>query len=333
MGQVTVWLAAMGLLGGSAAIPARAQTCPPAPPAVRDLDVPRFYGDADGAVVDPKALAAHRTAVEPLTRFLRHVVTDADKALRQSTPDAAGKSAACALAWIEAWARGGAWLGDMRSQQGEYQRKWDLAGVALAYLKVRSFATTAQRAAIEPWLIEFADRARAFFDDPRRKRNNHWYWLGLGAAAVGLAANSDRHWQLARSIIKDAAGDIATNGSLPHELARKSRALHYHAFSLTALVVTAELAALRGEDWYGDGGGALHRLVAFTVRGLADPASMEPLAGARQELPVNPGYGWRTLYEARFPERMKGPLPDVPTAYRWLGGDVQLLHKAVTEGR
>lgn len=309
-------------------ITARAEVCASPPPAVRDIKLERFYADADGSIVDPKARAAHRIAVEPLTQFLRHVVGDADKALRRTNVASAGE-AACALSWIEAWARADAWLGVMDGQQAEYQRKWDLAGVTLAYLKVRPQATAAQRVAIEPWLVRFADRARAFFDDPRRRRNNHWYWLGLGVAAVGLAADSDRHWQMGHGIFADAMRDIAPDGSLPHEMARKARALQYHAFALTPLVVMAELAARRGESWFEDGGGALHRLVLFTASGLADPARIEASAGARQELPVNPGYGWRVLYEARFADRLPPGIPDVPAAHRWLGGDVRLLRPAI----
>jgi poly(beta-D-mannuronate) lyase len=221
----------------------------------------------------------------------------------------------------------------MNTQQSEYQRKWDLAGVALAYLKVRRFATRSQRQAIEPWLVRFADRARAFFDDARRKRNNHWYWLGLGMAAVGLASDSDRHWQTARAIYADAMRDIRADGSLPLELERKSRALQYHAFSLTPLIVMAELGALKGEDWHAEGDGALHRLAAFTARGLADPTRVSALAGAPQSVPVSPAYGWRVLYESRFPGRLQALLPDVPTAHRWLGGDVRLLGAALARSR
>lgn len=313
--------------------PAAAETCPPPPPPVRDLALPRFYADAEGSVIDPKALAAQRAAVEPLTQFLRQVTADADKALRRTSTAAATEAASCALSWIEAWARADAWLGTMSTQQAEYQRKWDLAGVALAYLKVRAFATPAQRQAIEPWLVRFADRCRAFFDDARRKRNNHWYWLGLGMAAVGLAADSDRHWQMAHVIYADAMRHIRADGSLPLELERKSRALQYHAFSLAPLVVMAELAALKGEEWYGEGQGALHRLAAFTARGLADPSHVAALAGAPQSMPANPAYGWRLLYETRFPGRLQALPTDVPTAHRWLGGDVRLLGAALARSR
>lgn len=323
---ITVAVALMAALLSVAATPApAAPACPPPPPPVRDLDLPRFYADKAGTRVDPDLDKAHKSAVEPLTAFLRRVVDDTDKALRRRDAEAAR----CPLAWIEAWARGEAWLGRMETKQAEYQRKWDLAGVALAYVKLKPFATPAQRSLIEPWLVRFADQARRFFDDPARTRNNHWYWLGLGLAATGLAAESPRHWSEARAIFKDAAGHVGPDGTLPLELARQSRALHYHAFAVTPLVVMAELAAARGEDWYRESGAALHRLVALVAKGLADPAAFDRLAATPQERPPGTGAGWLALYRARFPDRLPGPLPEVPEKHRWLGGNVLFLAGAL----
>lgn len=308
---------------------APAMACPSPPPAVRDLAPPRFYSDPDGTVIDPELLAEHRGQVEPLAAFLRHVTQHADKANRRTSPSAAAEAADCAVRWLESWAAQGAWLGDMGSRQGEYQRKWDLAGVALTYSKVRRFATPEARAVIEPWLVRMADAATRFFDDRNRQRNNHWYWLGLGLGATALATDSPRHWDMARSIMGDAAADIRADGALPLELARKSRALQYHAFSLMPLVVLAELARSRGEDWYAMAGGALHRLADLTMRSLADPRVMDALAGAPQDRPTRPGAGWLQLYAKRFPDRIPPLLPDIAPGHRWLGGDVGVLSQTL----
>lgn len=311
--------------------PAVACVTPPAP--VRDIDLPRFYADTEGSVVDAKLAAAHKAAVEPLDSFLRHVTQEADKALKRSKSEAQAQVATCAVRWLEAWAKGDAWLGRMGSKQAEYQRKWDLAGAALAYLKVRSFATPRQRAVIEPWLVRFADTARAFFDSPDRKRNNHWYWMGLAVGSVALAADSPRHWEMARGIMTDAAADIGADGTLPHELERKSRALHYHAFAVMPLVVLAELAHSKGEDWYRLGHGALHRLARVTLDGLADPRLFERIAGIAQETPVRPGAGWTQVYAARFPDRLPRPIAGAPDGHRWLGGNVTVLSEVLAKQR
>jgi poly(beta-D-mannuronate) lyase len=303
--------------------------CPPPLPAVVSLDLTRFYSDEAGSIVDPALAAQHQAETEPLKTFLGKVTSYADQALREST--AADDAAPCALAWLEAWARDGALLGEMRSRQAEYERKWNFVGAVLAYLKVRAHAGPGQRAAIEPWLAKLADASLAFFDDRSHKRNNHWYWLGLGLGATALATGNERYWDLARRIMQDATHDIAADGSLPLELERKARALHYHAFAAMALVPLAELARSRGEDWYTLGDGALDRLVDLTARGLADPAVFDRLAGTPQERTVKPGAGWLPLYTLTRGELHPVPSTPMTVAHRWLGGDVLLLHRMLQE--
>jgi poly(beta-D-mannuronate) lyase len=310
-----------------------ASACQPTPPAVRDLGLSRFYSDKAGSITSADLLADHRAAVEPLTVFVRQVASDADKAVRRTSAKAAAEAASCALLWLASWARSEALLGAEVSRQGEYQRKWDFTGLALAYLKVRRFATPDQRATIEPWLKKLADTATRFFDDTARKRNNHWYWLGLGIAATALATDSEPHWLRARGIMKDAAADIRADGALPMELERKGRALHYHAFALMPLVVMAELARSRGEDWYGLSDNALHRLAMLTMTGLASPTGFAGVAGAPQQEPVNPGAGWLTLYKLRFAGRIPVGVPESAPGHRWLGGDTRLLLQAVGTAR
>lgn len=301
-----------------------AAACPPPPPAIRDIDVSGFYADKTGSIVDPVKLKQRDRVMEPMLAFLRHVVKSADRA-------AAGDAEAgrCAVRWLDAWAAGLAWLGHLSGQQAEYERKWDLAGYALAYIKVKEFATAEQRARIEAWLIRLADESRRFFDDRRHKRNNHWYWLGLAIGATAIATDSRRHWEAARGIMADAARDIAADGTLPLELQRGGRALHYHGFSVMPVVMLAELGAARGEDWYGLSGGAVHRLVDVTLRGLADPAVFERLAGVPQQPRAGSGSGWLHLYRLRFPERVPAALPDTPRGHRWIGGDALALKDAL----
>lgn len=317
------WAASASMLASplASALPA----CPAPPAAVRDLDIPRYYDDAAGTRVDPQLKAANEAAVAPLVLFLREVTTQADAAVRSAKPDKREASARCAIGWLETWARGDAWLGRV-NQQGEYQRKWDLAGASLAYVKVKTYATTEQQRAIEMWLSKVGVASRRFFDAPGRKRNNHWYWLGLSLAGVALATSDERAWAEARRIAADAARDIGGDGSLPMELERGERALHYHAFALMPLVVLAEIAAARGEDFYALGEGALHRLADFVLRGLADPSAVERMTGKRQAVsPSSPGAGWLPLYARRFPGRVPAASPAMKPGDRRLGGDVNAL--------
>lgn len=306
---------------GPATVLTPVAACPQPPKPVRDLDIPRFYADAEGSKTDPELERLHAAAVEPLVAFVREIVDAADKAARGNTA-----RGACALEWLVAWGAGEAWLGQMVTRQAEYQRKWDLGGIALAYIKLRPLARPDQRRVIEPWLKRWAATSRAFFDAPGRQRNNHWYWLGLGLMATSIATDSDEHWLAARAIYRDGLRDIQANGTLPLEMQRQSRALFYHVFAVTPLVMMAEIGTRRGEDWYGMEKGALHRLVDLCVRGLMEPGTFERIAAKSQEKPVNPRAGWLPLYRSRFPERVPtGTLPDVASKHRWLGGDVDVL--------
>ncbi|MEQ1718540.1 MAG: alginate lyase family protein [Hyphomicrobium sp.] len=300
--------------------------CRQVPPPVVDISLERFYEDGAGSVVEPTRMEAHKAQTAPLVEFTGFITKQADKAFRQrGAPDGTAK---CALSWITAWAKGGAYLGKMNSKQAEAQRKWDLAGTALAYVKLKHWASAEDRTVIEPWLSKWADAARSAFDDASIKRNNHWYWLGLGEAAVAIATDDATRWRAAKSIYEDALKDITAEGTLPLEMARQGRALYYHVFALEPLVVMAEIAAARGEDWYALGGGALHRLVKKTAEGLADPAVFDTLAGVAQQRPVKSGYGWASPYRDRFFERMPNKI-DQPIGHRWLGGDVDVLTTAM----
>lgn len=309
--------------------------CAGSPAPIVDLDMERRYSDAVGSTADAALEARHRAEAEPLRRALEIVTRAADAAIERRPGRRDAADIGCGRALLLAWARKGALLGTMHSKQAEYQRKWDTTGFALAYLKLRPLLTVAERAEVDGWLTRLAGAARTFASAPGRKRNNHWYWLGLGLGAVGLATGDASLWDRAHGIYRDALADIAPDGTLPLEMARGARALHYHDFSLMPLVTLAELAAARGEDWYGERGGAIHRLAAVTLDGLADPDTFAKAAGLPpQVLGAKPGTGWRCLYGRRHPAA--GSATDFcrsATRHRWLGGDVRNLAAAAVSVR
>lgn len=317
--------AAAVILGICSQAAEAAQTaCPPPPSPVRDLAVAGYYSDDAKSRIDAAALARHRGQTQVLRRFLGQVSKASDRAVIGPRHLRDGQ-AACAIRWLNTWADGRAFLGRMVTRQAEAQQRWALAGSALVYLKVRRFAAHDDQRRIAQWLGMIATRAQTIFADRGRVHNNHRYWLGLGLGAVGLATASQHHWHAARRIMHDATGDVTSHGLLPLELRRGRRALHYHDFALQPLVVLAELAAVRGEDWYRFNNGALHRLVAITVAGLNMPQLFDRLAGAVQERPIRPRAGWLQLYDNRFPVRLPALRPVVATYDRRFGGSVAAL--------
>jgi len=306
-----------------------AYACPEPPHPIAELKLERFYTDTVGSRSNDVIRNANKARVAPVRQLLRFAADGADANVRYSAAGRIDRRAACALRWITAWAKENALTGPMPTKQGEHHRKWALTGLALAYLKLKSSAPPPQRQVIEPWLQHMADAARALFDNHGIKRNNHWYWLGLGLGAVGIATHSDRHWSKARAIFNDAMTHIDADGSLPMELRRGRRAAHYHVFAATPLVTLAHLAAARGEPWDQRASAPLHRLVELTARGLHDLRVFDRLSGVRQSRKTEAGAGWLPLYRLRYPHAFATADPFVRPAHRWLGGDVRLLAEAL----
>jgi poly(beta-D-mannuronate) lyase len=304
--------------------------CPAWPAPQVDVVANGYYTDAKHSEMSPGLQAQNRESTALGRRFLAEVSRGADRFHGQGDRAAAE----CALDGLAAWAKGGALLGRMvgpsRGQQAEYERKWLLAGLALAYLKLKPATSDAQRAAIEPWLRHVADAMWVFWEDAtghpsRRKRNNHYTWAGLALAATALAQGDSVRWARAHRVFTDTLNEIDARGRLPMEMARGPRALHYHAFTAGPLVVMAALSKSQGDDWLaqGDAAARLQRLVDTILQGLEAPAAFSAQA---QETPSPSTLAWLALWQKqdRQPERIArwlAGVPSVPT----LGGDLTLM--------
>jgi poly(beta-D-mannuronate) lyase len=300
------------LLAGPAA------ACPSDVPVVRDIRAERFYTDAASSIVDPDAVAANRAALRPLDAAVAAIETQSNRFLRSGDTDAA----ACALALLRQQAEGGAMLGTMASRQAGYERKWRTAGLAIVYLALKDQAGPPERAAIEPWLARLADAVEASDTRPDLW-NNHHLWIGLVATAVGAATEDDARFSRGRRIFDDGLAAIQADGTLPREMERRGRALHYHNYALAPLVLSAEIAARRGENWYDRQDGALHRLAARVAAGLADPSWFTARTGVAAEVPTGGVLAWSEFYRRRFPDR---PAPPPGRAvYSSFGGDMAAL--------
>ena len=322
------WLLVIPPLVGFIAFhaPGARAACDDPPPPVRDIIADRFYVDTASSVADKAIIARNKTALATLDRTLIAILAMEDKGLAGDSA-----SAACAGHWLVIWAKGGAMLGHMSSQQAVVERKWRTAGMAVGYLKIRGSLNPADRATIDAWMNDLADHVVADQGWPA-KRNNHVYWAGFAAGAVGTATGAARLLEYSRRAFDAGMTDIGPDGTLPMELARRQKALDYTNYALAPLVMAAELAALRGEDWYGHENGAIHRLAAGVLAGLRDPKSFAALAGETSvDVPRGGLLGWLAFYRRRFPDRVDGA-PAGPFHYNWLGGDLTLTAKAWLKG-
>jgi len=327
--------------------PPPSQPCgsPPAP--VRGLDLSGFYKSdtaqarAKSDTVDPAALAHYNQQVAGLHQYEFELTKRVDLYVRGGN----AQMAACVLDWVQAWAAADAMLTPM-TLQGRFEAKWHAAGVCLDVIKISAATGLAadKLAVVQPYLVRLGRAARdgnhadgkpPGSDDDVIAHNNHAYWAGLAAMACAIAGAGERplfDWGVAQ--YRRGVADVTPDGYLPLELKRGARALGYHAMSLDALVLMAELGEANGLRLYDESGGALHRLVETVANGYLDPGRFAKASGSAQE--DNAAFAsyylsWTELYAARFgAQRPVTQLKEIlakrgAVGHRYVGGDTSLM--------
>lgn len=318
------------LLFALCSLSAAAADCPTPSAGPADIKVGGYYSDEAKSVRDEARFKETRAATKPFEDFATQVGKQSDRYLDKGDSAAA----ACAIAWLERWGQDGAMLGNMikvNNDQSEYVRKWTNASAAIAWNKVRDQADAEQRSRIDGWLKAVSKATLAYWaDNPKKTRNNHYYWTGVGVMATAVASGDAELLAEARSIYDAALSDInPDNGTLPHEMKRGIRALHYHNFSAMPLVMMAEMARKQNQDWFALRDAKLDKLMSRVAAGLRDPAWFDKEAGTGpQVLPPKRDLGWILAYRAHAPqgERFEGLFSSSDSSYvRDLGGSVSLI--------
>lgn len=296
----------------------------------KDIVAYDFYSDAKHSVIDPARYAAYNAAAKSFDDVMRAAESAADNF--QSTGSRA--AAECVLHILLLNAQAGAMTGDMASNQSYYVQNWTLGALAVTWLKVRDAdpGTPADRNIITGWLQQVAHSTQGYFADRHQKgttdaQNNHYYWAGLAVMAAGVSANDHSLFDWGVSTYDDGISRIQPDGTLPLEMARGQRALHYHLFALAPLVTMAEFGAANDLDLYTRNHSALSLLIYRTMGGLEDNKYFTAKAGAAQDTPENGKIKsdevvWLTPYLRRYPN---GDLDRLlhsvsPRPYNYLGG-------------
>jgi len=305
-------------------------TCPKPTPAVKDVLVDGFYADKDSSIVSPEAMARYQETLKPISVYETQITALSDTFVRGLPASPA--AARCVLDWLEAWAGENALLGRV-THQGGYERKWALCAIASSYVKIRDEAglDASKRWRVEAWIGRLAAEVRGYYTlrTSMDTHNNHVYWAGLGVTLSGVGLNDKGLFGWGVEKYRGALTQIQEDGTLPLELLRKSKARHYHNFSLMPLVLIAEAAAQNGIALYPEGNGALYRLAGRVIEGLDDPGYFERGVGVKQDWVGTLDGGslvWAEPYFARFADRrlVKWLARFRPLRNRWFGGDATL---------
>lgn len=281
-------------------------SCPAIPAVGPDLIMDGFYrlDDPTHSIVDPVRMRAYTEAAKPAKSAALQIVTEADMFRDTGSREAAR----CTLGYVASLASQHAMTGRMSSAQSYYVQGWLAGAIAVAYLKVRDsgLLTSAQQKTIVPWLGKLGQATRAWYDQAAQRKaqgNNHLYWAGMELAAIAAATNQSNDLQWAYAAYRSGIAQIQPDGTLPLEMARGSKALHYHLYALAPLVMIAEFAQANGTDLFAERDGALRKLAATSIAQTQDPSLFEKRTGVVQEnaRPLSGDQiGWAPPVAARF---------------------------------
>ena len=287
----------------------KAQACPDAPaPYTGALLFPSKYAGSDAAR-DKLSTAAYGQYLQ-LTEQVRTLESGVSKLVSRYLKKGNPAYAECALAWLSTWAEADALLSQEYTHTGKSARKWALATVSSAYLRLKfsrsqplaGHAEQVQK--VEQWLGKLADQVVLDWDEqPLNRRNNHQYWAAWAvmSSAVALDRQDLFEWSVAQ--YRHGMQEVDGEGYLPLELARQTRALAYHNYSLGPLLMIAAFAQANGLDLRADNHGALQRLAERVERGIDDPQSFKNKTGYAQtleDLHSNSRFSWLEPYCALY---------------------------------
>jgi poly(beta-D-mannuronate) lyase len=307
-----------------------AYACPTIAHIASDLVTDGFYrlDDPTHSIIDPVRQEAYKKSSDGVKAVGIAVVKAAD----DYRTTGSRKAAECAMAQILMLAQEHSLAGKMSSNQAYYVQGWVVGAVAIAYLKIREtdIATQQQTETIVNWMHSVGGQTIEYYAAHKRvghgdSQNNHLYWAGVELAAIGVAANNRKDFDWAMATYDNGVDQIQPNGALPLEMARGTRALHYHLYALAPLVLLAEFGEANHLDLYAHANGAIHRLVDFSVAGIQNPTPFAKATGVQQEVSktiTGDQIGWAPPYVQRFPnpalERMVQAAPSLSVYY--LGG-------------
>jgi poly(beta-D-mannuronate) lyase len=293
-----------------------------------DLTTSGFYSDSHASIIDPAKWAAYQRTSGPVKHLGNITVKAADA--YQTT--GSRQAAECVLRLEKTAALDHALAGKMSSNQAYFVQGWVVGAMAIALLKVRpsGLANALDIRVITDWMKTVSQQTVDFYERRDKttggKGNNHLYWAGVQVGAVAIAANDRKLFAWAVAAYRNGIAQITPQGTLPLEMRRGRRALHYALYACAPLVYLAEFGEDNGMDLYAEDNYALKRLVNRSIAGLEGSGYFDKATGIKQDLPDGPpsaeAIGWAKVYVHRFPDPAIAKLlaQAHSLSYMYLGG-------------
>ncbi|WP_169816606.1 alginate lyase family protein [Rhodovibrio salinarum] len=277
-----------------------------------------------------------RQAAQPFFAFEDAVTRLAGRWVVTGNPE----PARCLTRMLAKWAREGGFMTFSFAQatpQAWFAIESSLFAAGLAYSTVSEFAARempekAQK--VEDWLNAVSREHISKKSDGPSCCNNHFYRRGLHAAINGVVSDDDELFRYGVAALYSALHEANPDGSLPRELTRGTRAVHYQNYANIYLSLIAQIVQRQGYDIYDVEvkDRTLKTLANWAVDVVRHPAKIDPYVTDSQNrwFMDDPQYfAWMETYIRDFPnEGMQKLLtPRRPTYNRSAGGFMTLYFR------
>lgn len=269
----------------------KTSSCPTPPaPFSGTLDFPSKYAGSGKSrdTLNEDSDARYKELTKPISEMEKGATKLVDQYMDSGSPQAL----ACVLSWYGSWADAGGLLGPAANHTGKSMRKWALASLSSAWLRLQfsssqPLAAHAQAAAkIEAWLGKIGDQVVGEWDenDPLNKINNHYYWAAWAAMATSVVTDRRDMFDWSTKMYGIFARQVDADGYLPNELARQTRAAGYQVYAMTPIAMIAAFGKANHVDLAAEGNDALQRAADRAVGAYDDPRAYQAKTGKKQVL-------------------------------------------------
>ncbi|MEP5153363.1 alginate lyase family protein [Planktotalea sp.] len=274
------WLTSLIL---AAPLPALA-TCVdvPAPPVSLSFESRYKDNDLSRSEIDPQAEADAKAALKVLDDFISDLATRSDAALLVGD----GAEAACIMDALVHWAEADA-LSVLATPTVQLTIGSRLAALALITRKVAPISSPEHTAVVSAWLARRMKEQMTFWERAPNgaAQGNLRAWSALAGTATALLTHDPIMLGWSAWSVEYVACTANEDGSLPQEMSRKTRALHYQLHAVAPLTLAAAMLEENGISMLDRCGQALDRIVTFTMDDLnAGGIASAEHAGAEQTL-------------------------------------------------
>lgn len=281
---MAIW--ALGVCTGAWAQGAPACPTPPElPPSLGSVD---YYTDAKHSVIDPEL----QKRSEEQNKFLRDALYALGRMAEGGDRPEMLATQACALGWMEAWARRDAL--ERVDKGGTVLQVVSAASLSMAYRTALALGKEAPRehGEVNRWLEQLATSIARNEDvgRPGDQRNNVTYWAALAAYNTSVVTGNRALAAWSRDVYRQALSEIDEEGFFPSELKRGQQALRYQWFAVTPLVTL--YVTSREKDGFRDERSRARLVKAITAAraGLTDTALISRRAGTKVDAEGVSGY-------------------------------------------